>query len=290
MNTKNLRSLSALSISMLAVAATAQASVVTAPDSALQLAFATDGSTQFTSVDSVGTAQGTGLGVGYDPANRFNAFTSARTAATAQSVYNNLITDTSAAGNFSTINAGTAFQLGLHAYGSNNAGTTQPITLFASLFNFDPTAAAGTIPIGSAIFRNVSVDVFNQTDTTDGTFFSSTFTLANSIIAGNQYVLAVNGGPAGGATPTSFGTADRIGFGNSGLSTADASIFKTIYLIDNNSGDTGGVYKAKGNNNPLAYQFYAGSSAPVPESTNLLSFGALLGLGGLCFVRRRSIS
>ena len=293
MNTKQMLGLGCAALSLLAVTG-ANAAVSTTPDPTLSLVFDTDGSTQTSAVDSTGTTSSRALGVGYDLANTYSAFANSATFDKAQSVFNPLITDTSAAGAFTTLTAGTKFQLALHADGLNNAAKTAPATLFASLFNYNPTATGKTIPIGSAVFQGVSVDVFNPNDQgIDHTYFSSTFALPNAIVSGNKYVLAVYGGPAGGVSPTSFATVDRGSFGASGLPTSDASIYRNFYLIDNNSGDTGGVADTRSNNAlttlPLAYRFYAASpasAAPEPSAVAACSFFAF-GLGGMLLVARK---
>ena len=291
-NLKSLIVLGSATLYMLA-ASGAQAAVISAPDPTLNLVFDTDGSTSSTAVDSTGTVSTRGLGIGYDPANFGNKFVVAKTAATAQSVYNPLITDSSAAGSFTTITAGSSFQLGLHAYGLNRADSTQPVTLFASLFAYDPNAAAGTVPItGSAIFSNLPVQVLDSADTTDHTYFSNTIQLANSINANTEYVLAVDGGPAGGASPTDFGTADRSFFSTSGLPSADSGIYQNYFLTNTNNGDQGGTaYQTAsgGITQPLGYRFYSASTvtaAPEPSARAACGFFAF-GLGGMLIAARK---
>ena len=288
-NNKFIAGLGTIALSLMTLTCSS-AQVSTTPSAGLTLAFDTDGSTQTSSVDSTGTVTSRGLGVGFDSSNFDSQFTNSSTAATAQSVYNPLITDSSAAGGFSTIGAGSSFQLGLHAYGINRANTTLPITEYVSLYAYNPNAAAGAVPTtGSAIFSALPVNILDTADSIDHTYFSSVITLANPIVANTEYVLAVDGGTSGGATPTNFGTVDRSNFTTSGLPSADASIYRQYFLVDNNSGDLGGAYTLKasgGITQPLGYSFYA-SSAAVPEASSLCSFGGLLVLGGLILVRRR---
>ena len=285
MNTRHILGLGSLALSLLATGAQAQ-------NPALTLAFDTDGSTQASAVSTTGTVSTRGLGIGYDPNNTFGVFPNSLTAASSQSVFNPLITDSSAAGAFQTIAAGSQFQLGLHAFGNNNANIAQPVTVFASLFAFNPNAGAGNVPLGQAIFSNLAVSVTNDPSQNDGIFFSNTITLANSINAGQEYVLAVDGGPAGGANPTSFATADRQNFAVSGLPTADASIYRQEFFVDNNSGDSGGAFTSRNATaltQPLGYRFYSTpAGSPVPEASSVVSFGVLLALGGLFLLRRRT--
>ncbi len=291
MNTKNLLGLGALALSLTTLTGSAFAGTL---DPSLSLKFSTDGSTQTTAVDNTGTVISRGLGVGYNSGSQFAAtFGNAKTVDTAQSVYNPLVAGTSAAGAFTTINAGDAFQLALHGYASNQADPTQPVTVFASLFNYDVTAGATQVPIvGPAIFSNLAV-TFAATPgiSIDTTSFSDTITLSNSILAGGKYVLAVSPGAAGGANPANFATADRANFANSGITGTDLAFDKQYFLVDNNSDSTGGTFTSKGSGGltqGLGYRFYsAPASNPVPETSSMISFGALLGLGGLFLVRRR---
>jgi MYXO-CTERM domain-containing protein len=288
MNTKKILGFGALALSLTATAGSAFAGTL---DPTLGLVFSTDGSTQTTAVDSTGTVATRGLGVGYNSGSSFaGAFVISKTVATAQSVYNPLIAGTSAAGAFTTIATGSTFQLALHGYASNQADPTQPVTVFASLFNYDPTAGTNQVPVtGPAIFT-VPVSIFDPSDTTDNTYFSDSIKLSNAIIAGNKYVLAVSPGAAGGSNPANFATADRANFNLSGITGSDAAFDKQYFLIDNNSDATGGTFASHqigGLTQGLGYRFYAAAGNPVPEASSLISFGVLLGLGGLFLMRRR---
>ena len=289
MNTKKILGLGMLALSLTATTGNAFAGTL---DPTLGLIFSTDGSTQTTAVDSTGTVVQRALGVGYNSGSSFaTSFPISKTVATAQSVYNPLIASTSAAGAFTTIAAGSTFQLALHGYANNQADPTQPVTVFASLFNYDPTAGTNQVPVtGPAIFT-VPISILDTSDTTDHTYFSDAIKLSSAITAGNQYVLAVSPGAAGGSNPANFATADRANFAQSGITDPTALAFdKQYYLVDNNSDATGGTFNSHVNTGlvqGLGYRFYAAAGNPVPEASSLISFGALLGLGGLFLVRRR---
>ena len=293
MNTKQILGLGAAALSLIATTGSAFAAPL---DPSLSLVFSTDGSTQATAVNSTGTVISRGLGVGYNSgSSNAAAFPNSKTAATAQSVYNPLITGTSAAGAFTTIAAGSSFQLALHGYANNQADPTQPVTVFASLFNYDPTAGANQVPVtGPAIFTVPVTIAATPGLSSDTTSFSDTIKLTDAIIAGNKYVLAVSPGAAGGTNPANYATADRANFNLSGIPAADAAFDKQYFLVDNNSDSTGGAFKVKaigGLTQGLGYRFYASAGTnPVPEASSMISFAALLGLGGLFLVRRRRVN
>lgn len=288
MNINNIIGLGAVALSL-----TTGSAFAGTLDPSLGLVFSTDGSTQTSTVNNTGSVVSRGLGIGYNSGSSFaTAFPISKTPQTAQSVYNPLIAGTSAAGAFTTIAAGSSFQLALHDYSANQSDPTQPVTIFASLFNYNPTANAGQIPVtGPAIF-SVPITVLPTPGITgDTTSFSDTIKLGAPIVAGQQYVLAVSGGVAGGNSPSNFATVDRANFANSGIIGTDLAFDKQYYLVDNNSDATGGAFQSHvtgGLTQGLGYRFYASAASnPVPETSSLISFGALLGLGGLFLVRRR---
>ncbi len=237
-----------------------------------------------------GRAQGSinqtaGLGVGFDPNNTFGLFPGSMTAATAQTVYNPFIAQGSAA-------AGSQFQIGLHGFASSPTGlATEDIDV--SIFQFNPNAG-NNIPIGPAIVSNVPITFNANVNAGDFLNFSAVTTLTGALTAGQEYVIAFAPATAPNtANPDDFAVVDRIVTSRSNVQDTTG---QTMFIADNNSANTGGALAASGvgvfsqqTNGPVAFRLYTGS-APVPEASTVVSFGALLALGGLiAFRRRRSV-
>ncbi|MBC8141529.1 MAG: hypothetical protein H7Y38_08825 [Armatimonadetes bacterium] len=278
---------------LFAAANIAQAQILV-PDPTLSINFRTDGT------GTLANLQQTAFGVGYDAANFQSSFSAAPTVATAQSGYNPFRIDTS-------IVAGSTFSIGVHAYAINRAASTTPVTIYASIYEFNASAPAGTVPLGNSILTDLPVVITPSQSTllTDAVYYTPTVTLPQGLNADATYIIGF--GPsatAGVADPANFAFVYRRVFSqtvdtvaaNTGPDeqypeTAEFATFRTIYQTNNNSATDGGAFSAletattatsiDNPANPFAYQLLAAAPVVVPEagSTALVLAGAgILGL------------
>ena len=137
-----------------------------------------------------------------------------------------------------------------------------------------------------------------------GAFFASqpfTFTFTPGNTSFNVTGIAVTYNPLGGATPsTGFltltgGTLQsgssviydntQLAFANSTTSFSDVVAQTTVNDLGNGTFSIASVgATAKGD------QYNLVPGAPVPEASTVISFGALLALGGLAVLRRKSVA
>jgi len=283
---KKTLALGAAGLSFLAVTGGASAQTTTG-DPALTTVFSTvtnGRNPNFTS---------TALGVGFD-ANGGNGFLpSSPTAATAQSVYNQFVFGTSAAGTASTVAAGSTAQI--EVFGTNNnvasGAAANTFNIFATLFAFNPNTAANTVLVmGPDLFGAPQQVTLGQTG---GGFFSGDFTLTNSLVAGQQYVLGIT--TLTGNTQD-FATVASSSFSVAGITnTADQAFDRTKFLTTANDQGSpmGQPFANPDGNNILAFRILAAAGpAPVPEASSVVSMGLLLGMGAafIAFKRRRSVA
>jgi hypothetical protein len=256
------------------------------PDPTLQEIFFTDANlTHITGLNYVGNH---GLGVGFDATNNF--FPNARTSATAQTIFNpfQIITDSASGNNNArTINAGESIQIGIHgaAVGSN------PTSVWVSILQFDPNAAAGNVPVlnpSQQVLAPQRVDFTPQSSaSTDGLSFSGTITLQNQLTLGTTYVLAVSPTATPGGSPADFFVVDRTSTTNFGPSAN--SPFNQLYSTTTNNADQGGAWTQNsfsGAANGLAFRIYA-AAAPAPEMSSIAGLFGLTCALGIGFKVRR---
>ncbi len=284
--------------SVLALAAlsvvSASAQVVNAPDSTLTQGFVTDnnlkgantpGSTRATQLGGAnqgGYVNANGIGVGYDPNNTNFAFGLAPSPATAQTIFQPFVDDTT------NILPGT-FQVGLHGDAINSNSPTQ--TAYVSIYQYDPNATADTAPIGSSVILNIPV-VFNVTPQRDNLFFSSDVTLANPLNGGQEYVLVVAPDATPGGTPVSFIEVDTISTTRTNLDASSQAVSSTEFQTNTNNANQGGP-GLSGNTSPLAYEFYAQNvtpfaAAPEPGQYEAFAVASLVLASLMAYKRRRA--
>ena len=228
------------------------------------------------------------VAVGFDPSNTPGNLFNSATAATAQSVYESFNFDSSAAGAFTTLASGTQAQIQIFASDQNVTPGATTFNIYASLYAFNPNAAAGTVPVmGSNLFgaeQKITVAALN------GGYFSGDFNLTGAITAGQRYVLGIT--TLTGDTQD-YGQIATSSFANSGLATADQSSDAVKYLTAaNDQGNpTGQTFTNPGLNNAIAFRLGA-AAAPVPEASSVVSLGLMLGMGAafIAFKRRRSVA
>lgn len=289
MNTtsKATRALGAAGLSLLALASGASAQT-TVGDPTLTTAFST-----LTNGRTPTFVGNNSVGVGFDANNGNGTLSSSPTPATAQSVYEAFNFTSSAAGAFTTLAAGSMAQIQVFASNQNvNAtnGLTNPFNIYASLYAFNPNAAAGTVPVmGPNLFgaqQKVTVGAIN------GGYFSGDFTLASSLTAGSSYVLGIT--TLTGDTQD-FAQIATSPFSASGIAAGDQSFDKNKFLTDaNDQGNpTGMPFTLTSGNNVIAFRLNAApATSPVPEASSVVSLGLLLGMGAafVAFKRRRSVA
>lgn len=245
------------------------------------------------------TLETNAVGIGYDttPGDGLGgAFADANTIETAASVFNRLRTDR-------TILAGSSFQVAVRGHAVNHLESGQPVTVYASIFPYNPAVPGGAVPIDFAnpVIRNVPI-LFADSGTdqlANNIYFSDVVTLSASILADTDYVIAFTGDDSSG-TPEDAVSAvvyrrvfSQIVETDPGLDPDDLypeavenTIFQSTYYTNTNSGDTGGsAFQFTGvAANPITYQFWsANASAPEPASVVLL----LSSMASLAFIRRR---
>lgn len=230
--------------------------------------------------------------IGFDPSNSSGKLSNSPNQATAQSVYEAFVFDSSFAGTFSTLASGTMVQLSLFAADDNinvnAAGVAPPFDVYASLYAYSPSATS--VPVsGPNLFGSEQKIVIGQIL---GGYFSGDFNLTGSIVAGQSYVL--------GLTTLNSDTQDFAQIGslsnaNSGLATADNAFDDLKYATDvddqgNPIGQPLGL--PIGGNNTNAFTLSAKPAAAVPEASSVVSMGLLLSLsaGFAAFKRRRSLA
>lgn len=238
---------------------------------------------------------GAAVGVGFDPNNGGGRLPVSPNQATAQTVYEPFIFDSSAVGAFATAPTGSTAQIEIFALNNNiNGNPTDPFNLYASLYAYNPSAAAGTVP---ATGPNLFGAQQKVTDIAIGGYFSNDFTLTGPIVAGQQYVLGIttlNGDTQDFAQVASSNVPTS---GLSGtISTGDFAFDKTKFVTDggdqgNPSGQTSILLPG---NNVISFQLAtAPAMSPVPEASTSLGFALGLGVLGAALVaskRRRSIA
>ena len=273
--------LGAAGLSLLALAGAAGAPTTTG-DPALSTVFST-----FNGKGAPGFGA-TSSAVGFDPNGGGGKLTNAESQATAQSVYEAFTFDSSAAGAFTTLAAGSMAQLQVFAVNQNvnsTGGTVNPFNLYAVLYAFNPTAAAGTVPAtGPDLFgmpQKITLGDLNAG------YFSGDFALAGPVVAGQRYVLGIT--TLNSDTQDFTQVATSAFTTQSGLPAGDQSVDTPKYLTDvNDQGNPiGKPATTIGGNNVIAFRLDA---APVPEASSVVSLGLLLGLGAafVAFKRRRS--
>jgi hypothetical protein len=280
--------LGAAGLSLLALAGGANAQITTG-DPNLSTVFSTITAGRNPIFGSGSTTQK----VGFDPSGNVSVF--ATTPATAQSVYEPFVFDTSAAGTFNTVAAGSLAQIQLFASNFNvnqTAGNPQPFNLYASLFAFNPNAAAGTVPVTGPNLFGGEQKVTLGSQPSFGTFFSGDFTLAGPITAGNTYVLGIS---TLSNDTQDFATVSTAPFSITGISAADQATDAMKFLTNTNDqgNPAGQPAVAGGGNNVIAFRLAAANPAPaVPEASSVVSMGLLLGMGAalIAFKRRRSVA
>ena len=233
---------------------------------------------------------GGAIAVGYDALGGGNHLPFSPSSATAQSVYEPFILDSSAAGTFNTIAAGSIAQIQLFALNNNvnsTGGATNPFNVYASLYAYDPNATAGNVPVtGPNLFGAQQKVTLGQST---GGYFSNDFTLAAPLVAGQSYVF--------GFTTLSSDTQDYAFLGTTVngqalLPASDLTFDRTKFITDfNDQGAPTANSSTNVSNTLLAFRLNA--SAPVPEGSMTLDFGLGLGVMGLALVaskRRRNIA
>ena len=282
MNTKLKATLAlgAAGLSLLALAGGATAQTTTG-DPALTTVYST------LATGRVPGFAGGSVPIGFDPNGNVGAFS--LTQATATSVYDPFVFDSSAAGAFTTLAAGTTAQL--QVFATNNSTAAAPtFNVYASLYAYNPNAAAGTVPAtGANLFGSEQKITLG---TIGAGYFSSDFTLAAPLVAGNTYVL--------GLTTLNTDSQDYANiavspFSATGLSAANQQISKNKYITT--AGDQGNpvgspFQQILNSNNVIAFRLNAAAPAAVPEASPVLSLGLMLGLGGalVAFKRRRAVA
>ena len=279
MNLKNILPVAGITLALATLGGGAQAQTdLTNP----VLAFQDDGGKNFLGASTyVGSL---GRGLGFDPNNTFSAFQDAAAAPNFQSFFNDFQVGTN-------ITAGSKLQLAVHG-NANNSGAGNggaPVNVTASIYTFQDNGA-GKLPTGTLV--GTTSDAFMSTDAIgDNLFFSADFQANTALTTGTTYILGLS-------TPTSFAFVDAItrvdGKGNPSPLKSPLNVGKygsNIYETVNGSSTLSSTFSEVGQpadtrNSPLGFRLYAASS-PVPEASSLISFGALLGLGGLFLVRRR---
>jgi hypothetical protein len=232
-------------------------------------------------------AKNNGSAVGYssDPVWTAQPFLNSQTVATAQTIYNPLVYSGS------SFAAGDYFQLGVHAISQRDGGAADPVTIYASLYKYDPGAPAGNIPIvvGSPIIANLAITIANSTG--DALYYSQKVQLQDGGLQnGGQYVLAFAPKAVPGAAPANWAIVNRRLYSLTGLPTdaATQNLFTTVYRTDNNSVAGSGLAGAiqESFTGPFGYRIYA---AAVPEP-GIVALFAGASLSGWSFVLRRRTS
>lgn len=226
--------------------------------------------------------------IGFDPSGKVSPFS--MTQATAASVYDAFVFDSSAAGAFTTLAAGATAQL--QVFATNNSTTEAPtFNVYASLYAYDPNAAAGTVPAtGTNLFGSEQKITLG---TIGAGYFSSDFTLAAPLVAGNTYVLGLT---TLNTDSQDFANIAVSPFSATGLSAANQQLSKNKYIttVGDQGNPVGSPFQQiLASNNVIAFRLNAApASAPVPEASSVVSMGLMLGLGGalVAFKRRRTIA
>ena len=145
---------------------------------------------------------------------------------------------------------------------------------------------AGNVPIGPALLSNVPVTFAANTPAAgDYLDYSAVANLTGALVSGQEYVIAFAPATAPNtASPDDFGVVDRI---TTPRSNVQDTTGQTMFLADNNSANTGGPAFVQQTNGPVAFRLYTAPPPSVPEASTVVSFGALLALGGLVAFRRR---
>ncbi len=226
------------------------------------------------------------IGLGFDPNNGGGKLGASMTQATAQSVYEPFNFTSSAAGTFSTLAAGSTVQLESFI-ANNNLMVPNNFDVYAVLYAYNPSAAAGTVPVtGSDLFGTPQQIV---AATATGGYFSSDFKTTAALVAGQQYVF--------GFTTLNNDTQDFAQMsttvnGQANLTPTDFALAQNKYLTQDDDQGAPTVDVVDQNNpNVLAFRLSAAPAAggaPVPEASSLVSTALLLTLGGafLAFKRR----
>ena len=286
MNLKNILPVAGATLALAALAGGAQAQTDLTNAT---LVFQDDGGRATLGTSTTVAALGRGLG--YDTQNTFGAFQDGTSAPNFQSFYNNFQVG-------STVSAGSTLQFAIHGdANNNNAGDgAAPIPVTLSLYAFQDKGA-GTLPLGMLI--GTTTDSFKSTTAiADILNFSADFTVNTALTTGTTYILGLS-------TPSTLAFVDavtrRSGKGNPSplLSPLNVGTFgNNIYETVGGSSTLSPTYSNVGNpadptgqnvkNDPLGFRIYAQAAPPaVPEASSVISFAALLGLGGLFLVRRR---
>ena len=281
---KTTLSLSAAGLSMLALTSGASAQT-TIGDPALTTVFSTlaTGSPNYTSA---------AVAVGFDANIGGGKLTFSTTQATAQSVYEAFVFDSSAAGVFPGVAAGSTAQLQVFAQNKNvNPSPLVPFNIYASLYAYDPGAAVGTVPaMGSNLFGTQQKVTLGQAA---GGYFSSDFILGNTLTAGSTYVL--------GITTLTGDTQDFANIGTtvnnkSGLSATNVGFDNNKFVTTNNDqgNPVGSLVNGTASNqdgNVFSFKLAAStpSAAPEPSQWAAMAFTGL-GIAVLAVKRRRSLT
>jgi len=276
--------LGAAGLSLLALASGASAQTTTG-DPALTTVFSTlaTGFPNYTSA---------AVGVGFDANFGGGKLNSSTTQATAQSVYEAFVFDSSAAGVFPGVAAGSTAQVQVFAQNRNvkfTNGLPDPFNLYVSLYAYDPSTAAGTVPAkGTNLFGAQQKVTLGQ-----GTagYFSSDFNLAGTLTAGGTYVL--------GITTLNSDTQDFANIGTtvnskSGLSATNVGFDNNKFVTtnDDQGNPVGSLVNGTASNqdgNVLSFKLAAGSSSPVPEASPVASMGLMLALGTTILTIKRRL-
>lgn len=231
--------------------------------------FRTDNGTNiFTGGANYAKNNGSGIGFSSDPAWTAQPFINAQSSSTAQTVYNRLQYGGASFG------VGDRFQIGVHAISQRDGGATDPVTIYASLYRYDPNSTAG-VPIDTSnpLVSNLAITVNNSTG--DTLYYSSVGTLNSTLTSGGQYVIAFAPKATAGATPANWAIINRRIFSLTGLDSSQQSIFTQFYRTNSNdvagAGLSGAV--AETQTGPIGYRLYA-ASVPAPGVLPVVFMGA----------------
>ena len=212
---------------------------------------------------------------------------SSESQATAQSVYEPFTFDSSAAGPFTTLASGSTAQLQVFASNQNvnsTNGSVNPFNIYAVLYAFNPAAAANTVPVtGPDLFGAPQKITLGGRSTG---YFSSDFNLADSLIAGQRYVLGITTLNSDTQDFAQIGT--TVFNGQSGLPAGDLSADTQKLLTQtDDQGSPTAFQQTVSTATVLAFRLNAAPPA-VPEASSVVSLGLLLALGAaFVAVKRR---